>query len=81
MAEYTFDKHDEIGYWTIDVDTNDWYGCFEHIADGEGGGLWFERDETDGKLRLTDYDGVTELPKDVILALRRFGFIVDTEFE
>lgn len=81
MTEYNFDKHDEIGYWTIDVDTSEQYGCFEHIVSGDGGGLWFVRDGEDGKLHLIDYDGVVELPKDVIIALRRFGFIVDSEFE
>ena len=52
-------------------------GYFEHEEYGDeyGGGLWFE-----GK-NLVDYDGVFELPKEVIQALRDTGFYVDPEFE
>lgn len=52
-------------------------GYFEHEEYGDeyGGGLWFE-----GK-NLVDYDGVFELPKEVIQALRDLGFYVDPEFE
>lgn len=51
-------------------------GYFEHEEYGDeyGGGLWFE-----GK-NLVDYDGVFELPKEVIQALRDLGFYVDPEF-
>lgn len=51
-------------------------GYFEHEEYGDeyGGGLWFE-----GK-NLVDYDGVFELPKEVIQALRDTGFYVDPEF-
>ena len=51
-------------------------GYFEHevLGDEWGGGLWFE-----GKI-LVDYDGVFELPKEVIQALRDLGFYVDPEF-
>ena len=52
-------------------------GYFEHEEYGDeyGGGLWFK-----GK-NLVDYDGVFELPKEVIQALRDLGFYVDPEFE
>lgn len=52
-------------------------GYFEHEEYGDeyGGGLWFE-----GK-NLVDYDGVFELPKEVIQALRDTGFYVGEEFE
>lgn len=51
-------------------------GYFEHEEYGDeyGGGLWFK-----GK-NLVDYDGVFELPKEVIQALRDLGFYVDPEF-
>ena len=52
-------------------------GYFEHEEYGDeyGGGLWFK-----GK-NLVDYDGVFELPKEVIQALRDTGFYVGEEFE
>lgn len=52
-------------------------GYFEHNSLGEdaAGGLWFEGKE------LIDYDGMTYLPKEVILTLRKAGFIVDADFE
>lgn len=52
-------------------------GYFEHEDYGEewGGGLWFE-----GK-SLTDYDGVYELPAEVIAGIRELGFTVTKEFE
>ena len=52
-------------------------GYFEHneIGDECAGELLF-----DG-LRLIDYDGVFELPKEVIQALRGMSFYVGEEFE
>lgn len=52
-------------------------GCFEHneLGDNCAGELLFE-----GKI-LVDYDGVFELPNEVIQALRDMGFHVDPEFE
>lgn len=52
-------------------------GYFEHneLGDNCAGGLLF-----DG-LRLIDYDGVFELPKEVIQALRGMSFYVGDEFE
>lgn len=52
-------------------------GYFEHneLGDNCAGELLF-----DG-LRLIDYDGVFELPKEVIQALRDTGFYVGEEFE
>lgn len=51
-------------------------GYFEHneLGDNCAGELLF-----DG-LSLIDYDGVFELPKEVIQALRDMGFYVDPEF-
>ena len=52
-------------------------GYFEHneLGDNCVGGLLFE-----GK-GLIDYDGVFELPKEVIQAIRDLGFYVGEEFE
>lgn len=52
-------------------------GYFEHVDLGDecGGGLWFE------KKQLEDYDGVPELPKDVIKGIRKLGYTVPREFE
>lgn len=52
-------------------------GYFEHneLGDNCAGELLF-----DG-LSLIDYDGVFELPTDVIWAVRKLGFYVDEEFE
>lgn len=52
-------------------------GYFEHneLGDNCAGELLF-----DG-LTLIDYDGVFELPKEVIQALRDTGFYVGEEFE
>jgi hypothetical protein len=58
---------------------NPWddFGYFEHEDYGDewGGGLWFE-----GK-NLIDYDGVYELPSEVIAGIRELGYIVTQEFE
>ena len=50
-------------------------GYFEHhkLGDNCAGELWFEGGE------LTDYDGVFELPKEVIEAIENAGFVVDDE--
>lgn len=64
---------------TLKFDTKDFHievipekslGWFEHHTEGEefGGGLWF-----DGKA-LTDYDGVFELPRQVVTALQGAGY-------
>lgn len=52
-------------------------GYFEHneLGDNCAGELLF-----DG-LSLIDYDGVFELPTDVIWAVRKLGFHVGEEFE
>lgn len=63
--------------FTVEIfDETQLRGYFEHEEYGDeyGGGLWFK-----GK-NLVDYDGVFELPKEVIQALRDLGFYVDPEF-
>lgn len=63
-------------YGEITPDTH--CGWFDHEEYGEecGGGLWF-----DNNMNLTDYDGVIELPKEVVQAIRDLGFYVGEEFE
>lgn len=72
---------------TMKIQTKNFYGeifleesrgWFEHEEHGDeyGGGLWFDND-----MNLIDYDGVFELPKEVLLAIREMGFHVGEEFE
>lgn len=65
--------------WVVYVDPKAKYGYFEHDIEGEGGGLWFDRG-TDGTLELADYDGVFELPMNVIKAIQSLGIIVAEVF-
>lgn len=67
------------GRYTVEANKETKHGYFEHKRIGEGGGLWFEA-SGDG-LSLIDYDGVFELPDEVIDMLRDGGFIVGKEFE
>lgn len=68
---YNFDKVITVRKWETAIDQNAQYGCFEHDDYGEGGGLWFEDDV------LVDYDGVYELPLDVIEGIEKLGFNAD----
>lgn len=67
----------ETENFTIDIWDDGKRGYFEHNEEGEywSGGLWFE----DGV--LIDYDGVCELPREVIEALEAQGYIVEDEFK
>jgi len=60
----------------IDLDAN--YGYFEHklLGDNCGGGLWF-----DECMFLQDYDGVYELPGEVIRELSSRSYIDAEEFQ
>ncbi len=62
----------EVTY-NIEVDVMKQYGSFEVYADGgeiyyAEGGLWF----TGGK--LTDYDGIFDLPSTIKEQLKKWGF-------
>jgi hypothetical protein len=89
VSEYNFDRHLNTPCYEVSVDTAAKYGYFEHhtYGDERGGGLWFEVHEssTEGdagrKLELTDFDGMTYLPKQVKEALIEMGFIVDEIFD
>lgn len=72
MAEYTFDKLTDNGTFTVGIDTAANYGYFERNSNGSGGGLWF-----DSNKELTDYDGVFELPAQVIAIIELLGFNAD----
>ena len=68
----------ETDNFTVEIfDDRPERGYFEHnlLGDECCGGLWFE-----GK-NLIDYDGVFELPKEVIQILRDMDFYVGEEFE
>ena len=64
----------------VKIDTASLYGYFEHRDGTEGGGLWFERLDS-GALELLDYDGVFELPRPVVAALRAAGYVLDETFD
>lgn len=74
-------KAPEGGRYQVEVSPTTKYGWFEHneLGDESGGGLWFDTTES-GQLNLIDYDGVFELPKDVIEALVRLGCQVGEDF-
>ena len=65
------------GKFEVVLNPEENFGYFEHEDYGDewGGGLWFE-----GK-NLIDYDGVYELPSEVIAGIRELGFTVAQEFE
>lgn len=65
---YNFDVNLTTPHYTIEIDTAANYGYFENNKTGSGGGLWFEGKE------ILDYDGVSELPKEVEEALKNAGF-------
>ena len=75
---YVYDKKKDTKSFHVEISTSKKYGWFEHHTRGDecGGGLWF-----DNELRLIDYDGVFELPKEVIQAIRDLGCSVSKEFE
>jgi hypothetical protein len=62
-------KVTNTGNFEVALATNGTYGYFEHNALGEecGGGLWFK----DGA--IYDYDGVYELPSEVVVELENRG--------
>jgi hypothetical protein len=66
MLNYNFDTDVSSANYEIKIDTEAEYGYFEHNTHGDeiAGGLWFEG------LELIDYDGVFELPYEVIESLK-----------
>lgn len=68
MSEYNFNQDLSTERYTVQIDTSEQYGYFQNNNTGTEGGLWF-----DG-LRLSDYDGVPDLPKQVHAALVGAGY-------
>lgn len=66
-------KKTKVGKFEIAIDKKEQYGYFEHDKFGDefGGGLWFVNNE------LEDFDGVYELPKEVIEGIEKLGFNAD----
>lgn len=65
---HTYTERLEKGDWMAAISPTTEYGYFESVKTGSGGGLWFEGRE------LIDYDGVFELPKDVVDMLAGAGY-------
>ena len=78
---YNFTQAFTTVHYDIKIDPAQRYGYFEHhtLGDLQGGGLWFDSLD-DGRLKLYDIDGTTELPSEVSHALRRMGCLVSDEF-
>lgn len=71
---YNFDTKLPTKNWTVEIDNNENYGCFEHNKTGVGGGLWFDEDKV-----LIDYDGVFELPEEVKSTLKEHGYGIEED--
>lgn len=76
-TKYHFDINVQAGNYTVQIDTHNKHGYFEHneLGDESAGELSFEGGE------LTDYDGVFALPKAVVTCLRQLGYRVDESCE
>ncbi len=63
--------------YSIGIYSDENRGWFEHYkyGDEQGGGLWFNSDK-----ELTDYDGISSLPLEVVEAIRGLGYKVDQSF-
>lgn len=72
MAKYNFDKSLDNGRYIVEIDSAAKYGYFQNLKSGTVGGLWF-----DAEMALVDYDGCTELSKQVITLIEEMGFNAD----
>ena len=63
----------------IAIDVRACYGYWDRNDGSEGGGLWFEK--VKNKLLLTDYDGASSLPKQVVELLHKHGYIPDDQLD
>lgn len=70
-----FDLDISTANYEIKIDVEREYGYFEHQTHGDevAGGLWFDGNS------LMDYDGVFELPGEVVDALKLWGCIFEDE--
>ena len=80
LVEPKYDQIERIGKWVTYIcvasasnSCREHRGYFEHDDLGEGGGLWF----TDWE--LVDYDGVYELPEEVVKAIKILDFSLGEE--
>jgi hypothetical protein len=67
MTKHNYTQNAQVGNWKVYVSPSTKYGYFENQKSGTEGGLWFE-----GR-KLVEYDGVYELPANVIKALESLG--------
>ena len=72
--KYNWNIKARTDHYEIMIDSAAQYGYFEHLMLGEdrAGGLWF-----DGK-EIVDFDGVSELPKEVTGFLKENGYSGDS---
>lgn len=65
-------------HYEVAVDTRAKYGYFEHLRYGDerAGNLWFAVNPA-GYMYLIDYDGMFDLPAEVVNALRGAGIQVN----
>ena len=61
----------ETNQFTIGIDASHRYGFFEdnELGEDNAGGLWFNEN-----MKLIDYDGVFELPSEVIRKLTELNY-------
>lgn len=64
MTTHNFTQEAQVGNWKVFVSPETNYGYFENQVTETSGGLWFK-----GRM-VTEYDGVFELPVNVVKALR-----------
>jgi hypothetical protein len=64
METNDYTQEAQKGNWIVKVSPSKNYGYFENQISGTSGGIWFQG------CKVVDYDGVFELPANVIKALR-----------
>ena len=81
MPKHVYTQRADTTRYHVEFSPSTLYGWFEHhtLGDQRGGGLWFEKRDM-LSFGLTDYDGVSELPRQVIDQLVEWGIEVDPEF-
>jgi hypothetical protein len=74
--KYIYSHDISMGRFEIKIDPTAGYGYFQHKEYADySGALWFS-----GKI-LDDYDGISFIPKTVVLSLRNSGYTVASEFD
>lgn len=62
---HNFTQETQVGNWKVFVSPSTNYGYFESQITEKQGGIWFK-----GRM-VIEYDGVFELPSDVVKALKK----------